>query len=87
MTPVLANILMIEIFILVNDYGPEFMAAFIFTCMVAIVWHQRAALLSLFWSEQRAELAESRVPHRWVRALVVLTVATIMLTGLILMHR
>jgi hypothetical protein len=87
MIPVMANILLIDVFILVNDYGPEFMAAFIFTSLIVIVWRQRGSLISLFWSVQQAELAESPATHRWVRALIVLAVATIMFVGLSAMHR
>lgn len=87
MTPVMANILLINVFILVNDYGPEFMATFILTCMLVIVWHQSGSLISLFWSVQPTEITESRVKHRWVRTLIVLSVATIMFVGLYYMRR
>ena len=87
MMPVMANILLVNLFILVNDYGPEFMATFIFTSLLAILWHHRSSLLSVFWSSQSGELAESRITHRWVRALIVLAVTTIMSVGLYQMHR
>ncbi len=86
MIPVMANILLIDIFILVNDYGPEFMAVFIFSSLLVILWHHRASLLSLFWSQQAAEPPESRLVHHWVRAAIVLSVSTIMLAGLLLMR-
>jgi hypothetical protein len=87
LTPVMANILLIDVFILVDDCGPEFMATFIFTSLVVILWHHRRSLISLFWSAQPAEPSESRATHHWVRALIVLAVATILLLGLYNMHR
>jgi len=49
MLPVMANILLINMFILVNDYGPYVISAIICLSMLLILWHQRAALLSLLW--------------------------------------
>lgn len=87
MIPVMANILLINIFILVNDYGPEFMAAFIFAALLAIIWQQHDLLVSALWSLQPSELSASRTKHRCLRALIVLTVTTIMIVGLHEMHR
>jgi hypothetical protein len=86
MLPVMANILLVNIFILVNDYGPEFMATYIFTSLLVILWYHRSSLLSLFWSAQSGEPAASRLTHRWVRVLIVLSVATIITSGLYLMR-
>lgn len=86
MFPVMANILLINIFILVNDYGPYLMSAIICSSLLVILWHQRAVLLALFWVNQAAEpIASSRV-HRYIRILIVLTVATIMVSASIMQH-
>lgn len=87
MLPVMANILLINIFILVNDYGPEFMATFITTSLLILVWFQRNALIGLFWSSQPSEAVGRRATHRWIRTLIVLTVGTIVGTGAFLMRR
>jgi hypothetical protein len=73
MTPVMANILMINLFFHIA-FGAECMAAFIFASMQALLWHDRNALVSLFWSDQAAEPARSRRFHRLTAALVVLLV-------------
>jgi hypothetical protein len=81
MLPVMANILMINVFILVNDYGPAFMATFISSSLLAIIWRQRGSLISLVWTTQAAEPAESRVFHRWVGALIVVAVLAAISVG------
>ncbi len=60
----MANILLINIFIMINDYVPYFISALIFTSMLIIVWHQRAALFSLLWGSQKAEPVDSSRTHR-----------------------
>lgn len=86
MLPVMANILLVNIFIMVNDYGPYFMSAVIFTSMLIILWHQRAALLSVVWVHQAAEPMESSRMHRWIRILIVTAVSAIMISGALLQH-
>lgn len=86
-TPMMANILLINIFYLIGDYGPQFTSTLILASMSMILWHQRAALLSLFWVTQAGEPAESLRLHRWVRFLVLLAVASSMIAGLFLQHR
>jgi hypothetical protein len=86
MLPVMANILLINIFILVNDYGPYVISAFICASMLMILWQQRAALLSLFWVDQASEPQDSGRFHRWIRILIVVAVSTIMLSGAIMKH-
>lgn len=86
MLPVMANILLINMFILVNDYGPYVISALIFASMTIIMWHQRAALLSLFWAQQTIEPSDSRRTHRWIRILIVITVSTITISGTIIKH-
>jgi hypothetical protein len=87
MAPVMTNILLINIFYLVGDYGANFMAAFIFASMLIILWRERA-LASLFWGMQWAEPADSRKMHRWIRGLILLAFASIMIVGLLIqVHR
>ena len=86
MLPVMVNILLINIFILKNDYGPYFISILICSSLLLILWHQRAALISLFWATQNAEPAESRRIHMWIRLFIVLSVAFIMILGAILQH-
>jgi len=86
MFPVMANILLINMFILVNDYGPYVISTIICLSMLIILWHQRAALLSLFWMKQTPEPRESSRTHRWIRMLIVLGVCAIMISGTIMMH-
>lgn len=86
MLPVMANILLINIFILVNDYGPYVISAVICLSMLAILWHQRASLLSLFWLNQSPEATDSRRTHRWIRILIVAAVSMITISGLIIRH-
>jgi hypothetical protein len=73
MTPVMANILMINLFFHIA-VGAECTAAFIFVSMLALLWRDRAALVALFWSQQAAEPASSRRFHRSMAAFVVLIV-------------
>lgn len=86
MIPVMGNILLINMFILVNDYGPYVISALILISLLTIVWHERAALVSLLWSNQTAEPAKSRQTHRWIRFLIVLCVTGILTSGLLLQH-
>jgi hypothetical protein len=73
MTPIMANILMINLFFHIA-VGAECTAAFIFASMLALLWRARAALVRLFWSQQAAEPVSSRKFHRSMTALVVLVV-------------
>ncbi len=85
MTPVMANILMINLFFHIA-FGAECMAMFISASMLALLWHDREALASLFWSDQAAEPARSRRLHRMIAALVVLLVAAQTALALYLRH-
>jgi hypothetical protein len=73
MTPIMANILMINLFFHIA-VGAECTAAFILTSMLALVWRERGPLLGLFWSRQAAEPVNSLKFHRSMAALVVLVV-------------
>ncbi len=86
MLPVMANILLINMFILVNDYGPYFISTLICASLLTIFWHHRGALLTLFWITQKTEPEVSSRAHWWVRTLIVLAVSAIMISGMIAQH-
>jgi hypothetical protein len=44
----MANILLINMFILVTDYGPYFISMLICASLLVILWHQHAGLYSPF---------------------------------------
>jgi hypothetical protein len=73
MTPVMANILMINLFFHIA-VGAECTATFLLVSMLALLWQERVALLSLFWIKQGAEAPASRRFHRSMAALVVVIV-------------
>ncbi len=66
MLPVMANVLLINIFILVNDYGPFVISGLICTFLFFILWHQRPALTWLLWTTQKSESVHTRRRHRWI---------------------
>jgi hypothetical protein len=86
MLPVMANILLINMFILVNDYGPYFISVLICAALLTILWHQRAALLTLFWVTQKREPIASSRTHVWIRTLIVLAASAIMISGSLMQH-
>jgi hypothetical protein len=86
MLPVITNILLVNMFILVNDYGPYLISGLICTSLLVILWHQRTALISLLWSTQSGEPARSLRIHQWIRLIIVLAATTIMVSGVILQH-
>jgi hypothetical protein len=73
MTPVMANILMINLFFHIA-VGAACTATFIFLSTFALLWREREALLGLFWIKQGAGAPASRKFHRSMAALVVLIV-------------
>jgi hypothetical protein len=73
LTPVMANILMINIFFHIA-LGAEIAAAFLLGSMLLLLWQQREVLISVFWRNQCFETRmESRV-HKLAVAIVVLLV-------------
>jgi len=82
----MANVLLINMFILVNDYGPYVISGLICVFLLTILWHQRAAFVSLFWSVQKDETVGSLRVHRWIRLSIVLAATTIMVSGAILQN-
>jgi hypothetical protein len=83
MLPVMANILLINMFIMVDDYGPYLVSGLICASLLIILWHQRAALFSLVWSTQNGEGIGSKRIHWRIRSIIVLTAITIMVSGAI----
>jgi hypothetical protein len=86
MLPVMANILLINMFILVNDYGPYLISVLICTSLLTILWHQRAPLLTLFLVSQKREPVAASRTHVWIRALIVLAVSVFMISVPIMKH-
>jgi hypothetical protein len=87
MLPIMVNILLINIFILVNDYGPYVMSTLICISLLTILWHQRRALLTLLWSTQNGEAESSKRTHWWIRSSIVLIVASIIISAAVHQHR
>jgi len=87
MFPVMVNILLINIFILVNDYGPYVISSLICASLLLILWHERSAFFSLLWSTQKAEALGSSRVHWWIRCAILLAVVTIVILGAIHQHR
>ena len=81
MFPVMANILLINVFILVNDYGPYLISGLICLFLSGILWHERFALRQLFWTAQTGEPSSSLGRHRWIRAAIVSVTVTMMISG------
>ena len=86
MFPVMANIVLINVFILRNDYGPYFTSVLIFTSLLIILWHHRMALIDLFWTSQQAKPSGSRRIHLGIRIGILALVSAIMLAGIIAQH-
>ncbi len=84
MLPVMANILLINMFILVNDYGPFLISGLICAFLLMILWHQRSALTILFWTTQPNEPVSSRRRHHWIRWSIVSFTITMMVSGAII---
>jgi uncharacterized membrane protein YphA (DoxX/SURF4 family) len=84
--PMAANILLINAFILVNDYGPYLTSSFICFSMLAILWHQRRRLVGIAWNEQSAEPEESRTFHRRLRIAIVSVVVIMISSAAMLQH-
>jgi hypothetical protein len=84
--PVIANILMINLFVLRNDYGPEFMATFILVSMLLILWHERGTLISTFWSSQPVEPPSSRRTQLLIRITILGAVLLMTAVGAFYRH-
>lgn len=84
MLPVMANILLINVFILVDDYGPYLISAMICLFLCAILWRERFALKQLLWTTQPMEPASTLRRHRWIRAAIVSVTITMMISGAII---
>ena len=87
MLPIMVNILLINIFILVNDYGPYVISMLICISLLIVLWHQRRGLLTLLWSTQNGEPERSKRTHWWIRSSIVLIVASIIISVVIHQHR
>ena len=85
MLPVMANILLINMFILVDDYGPYVISTLISISLLIVLWHQRIGLLTLLWSTQNSEPERSKRTHWCIRSSIVLIAAAILMVAVL--HR
>jgi hypothetical protein len=86
MMPVMANILLINIFYSISA-GAEVNAGFILACMFLLLWHQRRTLVSVLWTEQSAETTADRRLYWIVRAVILLAIGAQVLVGTLWAHR
>ncbi len=73
LTPVLANILMINIFFHIAA-GAEIAAVFLLGSMLLLLWQERKAMISLFWQSQPIQTRIGTNAQRVATAIVVLSV-------------
>jgi hypothetical protein len=74
LTPVMANILMINIFFHIA-LGAEIAAAFLLGSMLLLLWQEREALIRIFWRDQPIE---TRVGSRVQRVAVAIVVVLVL---------
>jgi hypothetical protein len=86
MTPVMANILLINIFFFIS-VGAEVNAAFILGCMLLLLWHQREELVRTFWTNQPTEQKTAQKFHWMIRALILLAVLAQVIAGTLLARK
>jgi hypothetical protein len=77
MFPVILNILMVNVFFSIA-FGALCTSAFICASMLAILWHDRRALVDVFWTDQASEPASVRRYYRMAAAAVGLLVVALM---------
>ena len=77
MLPVMANIVMVNLFFAIA-WGALCTSAFILASMLAVLWHDRHALVGVFWTRQAGEPASVRRHHRVIAAVIFLLVTTLM---------
>jgi hypothetical protein len=85
MTPVVINILLINIFYYIS-VGAVSNAAFILACMLLIMWHQRRELFSMLWANQSFEPIATRKLHWIIRAVILFAVIMQVIVGTLLAH-
>ena len=79
--PVMTNIILINVFYFIT-WGAVCTSALIFAALLAVLWHERQALLRLFWTDQESEPLELRKRYRTIAGAVVLTAMVLMAVGL-----
>jgi len=87
MLPIMVNILLINMFILVDDYGPYVISTLICISLLTVLWHQRRGLSTLLWSAQNDEPESSKRTHWWIRSSIVLIVASMIISVVVLQQR
>jgi hypothetical protein len=73
LAPVMANILMINIFFHIA-LGAEVAAAFLLGSTMLLLWQEREAIVSLFWRDQSSETRMEKRTQKVALAIVVLLV-------------
>lgn len=79
--PVMTNIVLINLVFFIT-WGATCTSTFILAAMLAILWHERQALVALFWTHQSSEPPGLRKRHRGIATAVVLSVIVLMALGL-----
>jgi len=85
MTPVMANILLINIFYSIAP-GAEANAAFILGSMLLLLWHQRLELIEVLWIRQPAASTSTQKLHWYIRALILLIVLAQVIASALIAH-
>jgi hypothetical protein len=85
MVPVMANILLINIFYSIT-LGAECTAAFILGCMLLLLWHQRGTLFEVLWIGQPTESRSTQKLHWIIRALALIFVLAQIIVGKLILH-
>jgi hypothetical protein len=73
LAPVMANILMIDIFFHIA-WGAEIAAAFLLGSTMLLLWQEREAIFRLFWRDQSSDTRMENRTKKVARAIVVLLV-------------
>lgn len=85
MVPMMVNILLINFFYSITS-GAERTAAFILGAMLLFLWHEREALVDLFWTKQPTEPIPTNKRHWFARGLVLLFVIGEIIFGTLVGH-
>jgi hypothetical protein len=78
--PVMTNILLVNLVFFIT-WGATCTSTLILASMLAILWHERQAFVTLFWTHQSSEPSAVRKRHRGIATAVVLSVIVLMAMG------
>jgi hypothetical protein len=71
LTPVMANILMINVFFTIA-VGAEVVAAFVLISSLLLLWQERRRLIAVFWSSQQTDATQRNRAEQIAAAIVVI---------------